>query len=134
MAGLLEFAARFGTEERCIEHLAELRWPGGFVCAGCGGRQAWRLKSRPRVYECTACHRQESVTAGTVLHRTRTDLSKWFVAAYLMGRDKRGVSAKFLQGELAVADPTAWTLAHKVGHGLSEGSGPSPGGFLGAGG
>jgi hypothetical protein len=27
MAGLLEFAARFGTEERCIEHLAGLRWP-----------------------------------------------------------------------------------------------------------
>jgi len=76
--------------------------PGGFVCAGCGGRQAWRLKARLRVYECTACHRQESVTAGTVLHRTRTVLSKWFVAAYLMGRDKRGVSAKFLQRELAV--------------------------------
>src|SRR3954449_4560538 len=73
MAGLLEFAARFWTEERCIEHLAGLRWPGGFVCAGCGGRQAWRLKARPRVYECTACHRQESVTAATVLHRTRTD-------------------------------------------------------------
>src|SRR5205809_6514591 len=69
MAGLLEFAARFGTEERCIEHLAGLRWPSGFVCAGCGGKQAWRLKARPRVYECTACHRQESVTAGTVLHR-----------------------------------------------------------------
>src|SRR3954468_8532581 len=120
MAGLLEFAARFGTEERCIEHLAELRWPSGFVCAGCGGRQAWRLKARPRVYECTACHRQESVTAGTVLHRTRTDLSKWFVAAYLMGRDKRGVSAKFLQRELAVAYQTAWTMAHKLRHGLSE--------------
>ena len=50
MAGLLEFAARFGTEERCIEHLAGLRWPGGFVCAGCGRRQAWRLKARP-LYE-----------------------------------------------------------------------------------
>ena len=130
MAGLLEFAARFGTEERCIEHLAELRWPGGFVCAGCGGRQAWRLKARPRVYECTACHRQESVTAGTVLHRTRTDLSKWFVAAYLMGRDKRGVSAKFLQRELAVAYQTAWTMAHKLRHGLSEDSGRPLRGFL----
>jgi hypothetical protein len=32
-----------------------------------------------------------------VFHRTRTDLTKWFLAAYLMGRDKRGVSAKFLQ-------------------------------------
>ena len=36
--------------------------------------------------------------------RTRTDLTKWFFAAYLMGRDKRGVSAKFLQRELGVAD------------------------------
>src|SRR5467141_448605 len=100
MAGLLEFAARFGTEERCIEHLTGLRWPGGFVCSGCGGRAAWRLKARPRVYECGTCHRQESVTAGTVFHRTRTDLAKWFIAAYLMGRDKRGVAATFLQREL----------------------------------
>jgi hypothetical protein len=60
MAGLLEFAVRFGTEERCIEHLAGLRWPGGagrvglagwgwpggFVCARGGGQQAWRLKAR----------------------------------------------------------------------------------------
>ena len=120
MTGLLEFAARFATEERCIEHLAGLRWPGGFACAGCGGRQAWRLKARPRVYECTVCHRQESVTAGTVFHRTRTSLCLWFLAAYLMGRDKRGVAAKFLQRELGVAYQTAWTMAHKLRHGLSE--------------
>ena len=120
MAGLLDFATRFGTEERCIEHLAGLRWPGGFVCSDCSGRVAWRLKARPRVYECGTCHRQESVTAGTVFHRTRTDLTKWFLAAYLMGRDKRGVSAKFLQRELAVAYQTAWTMAHKLRHGLSE--------------
>src|SRR3954470_14012827 len=74
MAGLLGFAARFGTEERCIERLAELRWPNGFVCSGCGGRAAWRLRARPRVYECGTCHRQESVIAGTVFHRTRTEL------------------------------------------------------------
>jgi transposase-like protein len=120
MAGLSEFVARFGTEERCIEHLSGLRWPGGFVCAGCGGRRAWRLKARSRVYECVACHRQESVTAGTVFHRTRTNLTKWFLAAYLMARDKRGVSAKFLQRELGVAYQTAWTIAHKLRHGLSE--------------
>ena len=109
MAGLREFVVQFGTEEQCIEHLAGLRWSGGFACAGCGGHQAWRLKARPRVYECAACHRQESATAGTVFHRTRTELTKWFFAAYLMGRDKRGVSAKFLQRELGVAYQTAWT-------------------------
>jgi transposase-like protein len=74
----------------------------------------------PRVYECATCHRQESVTAGTVFHRTRTGLAKWFLAAYLMGRDKRGVSAKFLQRELGVTYQTAWTMAHKLRHGLSE--------------
>ena len=47
-------------------------------------------------------------------------LCKWFLAAYLMGRDKRGVSAKFLQRELGVAYQTAWTMAHKLRHGLSE--------------
>jgi hypothetical protein len=60
------------------------------------------------------------VTAGTVFHRTRTGLAKWFLAAYLMGRDKRGVSAKFLQRELGVAYQTAWTMAHKLRHRLSE--------------
>jgi hypothetical protein len=60
------------------------------------------------------------VTAGTVFHRTRTDLAKWFLAADLMGRDKRGVSAKFLRRELGVAYQTAWTMAHKLRHGLNE--------------
>jgi hypothetical protein len=66
MAGLREFVVQFGNEEQCIEHLAGLRWPVGFACARCGGRQAWRLKRRPRVYECAICHRQESATTGTV--------------------------------------------------------------------
>src|SRR5260370_1360056 len=48
MAGLLEFAARFGTEAQCIERLAELRWPGGFVCSRCGGRGGRALQAPPR--------------------------------------------------------------------------------------
>ena len=120
MAGILDFVARFGTEEQCIAHLAALRWPGGYVCPKCGGREAWRLTARRRVHECSSCHHQESVTAGTVFHRTRTALPKWFLAAYLMGCDKRGVSAKFLQRELGVAYQTAWTIAHKLRHGLTE--------------
>jgi hypothetical protein len=65
-------------------------------------------------------HRQESVTAWTVFDRTRTALAKWFLAAYLMGRDKRGVSAVVQQREQRVAYQTAWTMAHKLRHGLSE--------------
>ncbi len=120
MSGILDFTTQFGSEEQCIEYLAELRWPNGYICSTCGGHKAWRLKARPRIYQCKACQHQESVTSGTVFHRTRTPLMKWFFVAYLMGRDKRGVSGKFVERELGVAYQTAWTLLHKLRHGLNE--------------
>ena len=111
---------RYRDEAACIAALAELRWPNGFICAGCAGRLAYQLAARPRVFECADCGRQHSVTAATVLHRTRTPLRKWFAAAWLIGQDKRGVSALFLARELAVRYDTAWLMAHKLRHGLSE--------------
>jgi hypothetical protein len=45
MAGLQEFVVQFGTEEQCIEHLAGLRWPGGFACVlGAPARRFCRLQ------------------------------------------------------------------------------------------
>ena len=42
---LLEFQQRFGDEAACAQYLAAARWPGGFVCPGCGGSKAWRLET-----------------------------------------------------------------------------------------
>ena len=120
MSGFLTFMDRYRDEAACIAALAELRWPNGFICAGCAGRRAYQLAARPRVFECADCGRQHSVTAGTVFHRTRTPLRKWFAAAWLIGQDKRGVSALFLARELALRYDTAWLIAHKLRHGLSE--------------
>src|SRR6516225_61488 len=104
----------------CISALAALRWPAGFACAACGGRTAYQLASRPRVFECAGCGQQQSVTAGTVFHRTHTPLRKWFAAAWWMAQDKRGVSALFLARELDLRYDTAWLIAHKLRHALSE--------------
>ena len=54
------------------------------------------------------------------MHKTRTPLRLWFAAAYLMGRDKRGVSAIFLARELGLRYETALPMAHKLRHGLTE--------------
>ena len=120
VSGFLTFMDRYRDEAACIAALAELRWPNGFICAGCAGRLAYQLTCRPRVFECAGCGRQHSVTAGTVFHRTRTPLRKWFAAAWLIGQDKRGVSALFLARELALRYDTAWLMAHKLRHALSE--------------
>ena len=113
MTGLLAFRDRYADEQSCIAALASVRWPDGFVCAACGGRRGYRLNARPRVFECAGCGRQHSVTAGTVFHRTKTPLRKWFLAAYWLARDKRGVSAMFLARELELRYATAWLIGHK---------------------
>lgn len=68
-----------------------------------------------RRWRCVACRYQVSLTAGTVLHNTKTPLTLWFWAAYLMTTDKRGVSALLLQRQLALRRyETAWMMLHKL--------------------
>lgn len=85
---LSEFLRRFGTNESCRDYLAAQRWPQGFVCPKCGHKHGCRLSNG--LYQCTHCHHQTSVTAGTVLHHSHVNLSKWFLAFYFVSQDKRG--------------------------------------------
>lgn len=48
------------------------------------------------------------------MEKTRTDLTKWFLAIYLIAHDKRGVSATRLSEELEVTYKTAWLMLHKI--------------------
>jgi transposase-like protein len=110
---LREFQTKFATEEACQRYLATCRWPDGFVCPRCGNRRAYELVKRRR-WQCTGCRHQVSLTAGTVLHNTKTPLTVWFWAAYLMTTDKRGISALLLQRQLALRRyETAWMILHK---------------------
>ena len=112
---LTEFEQRFGDEDTCAEYLAAARWPDGFVCPGCGGSKAWRLESKPWTFECARCGRQTSVTAGTILHRSRLPLTTWFWAAYVMATQPNGISALQLQRELSLGSyKTAWLLCAKL--------------------
>ena len=89
---LREFQSMFATEEACQKYLAECRWPDGFLCPRCGNRNSYPIV-RPQRWQCAGCRYQVSLTAGMILHNTKTPLTVWFWAAYLMTTDKRGVSA-----------------------------------------
>ena len=41
--------------------------------------------------KCNRCHRQTSITAGTIFDSTKLPLTVWFQAIYLMTQDKKGV-------------------------------------------
>jgi ISXO2-like transposase domain/Transposase zinc-ribbon domain len=110
----MEFQERFASELACLEYLAASRWPEGFVCPACGGRRAWVLERR-HLWECVRCDVQTSVTAGTVMHGTRTPLRLWFWAAYLVATHHPGISAKQLQRQLGLSRyETAWLILQKL--------------------
>ncbi|MGM9474194.1 IS1595 family transposase [Pseudarthrobacter sp. YS3] len=111
---ILEFQARFADEQACLDYLFQCRWTEGFVCPRCKGRAAWPVATR-KIWQCTACDYQVSMTAGTVLHKTHTPLHLWFWAAYLMTTGTPGISAVQLQRQLGLSRyQTAWTMLHKL--------------------
>jgi len=109
---MMDFLEQFAAEEACLAYLCKVRWPKGFVCPVCGGRQGWQT-GRGAVF-CGQCRRQTSPTAGTILHNSRTALRKWFLAGWLFCTQKTGVSAKTLQRELKVGYKTAWLMLQKL--------------------
>jgi transposase-like protein len=110
---ILELEQRFSTDEACRDYLLSLRWPDGFICPRCQGKEAWRA-SRGR-FVCRACRHQTSVTAGTIFQDTRKPLTLWFRAIWLITSQKNGASAASVQQILGLQSyQTAWTWLHKL--------------------
>jgi transposase-like protein len=110
---MVEFTKTFATEEACADYLLDLRWPDGFVCPACGGRRGWPT-ARGTLF-CEVCERQTSLTAGTILHKTRVPLRSWFLGMWLMCTQKTGLSAAGLQRELGLGSyRTAWLMLQKL--------------------
>ena len=109
-----EFEERFGSEVACRAYLVKLRWPEGFRCPRCGGQEAWPI-GRGHLMECSGCHRQTSITAGTIFEGTRKPLRMWFRAMWWVTSQKTGVSALSLQRVLGLGSyQTAWAWLHKL--------------------
>jgi transposase-like protein len=111
---LTEFQEAFPDEAGCAAFLFERRWQGGFVCPRCGGERVAALKSRAHTYECLDCGRQTSITAGSVMHRSKLPLTVWFWAAHLMSTHSNGMSARQLADQLGLTYKTAWLLTQKL--------------------
>ena len=110
---LSDFNAGYGREEQCHAALIEMRWPEGFVCPKCDGRKYSYAKAR-RIFQCSACRAQTSVKAGTIFHKSRTPLMKWFLAIYLLTQSKNDIAALELARQLGVKWDTAWLIKQKL--------------------
>lgn len=118
--GLLKFQKEFGSESECWDWLFRTRWPEGFRCPRCDHPEYTLIEPR-HLYMCKACRHQTTLTAGTIFHKTKTPLLKWFWLIYRMATSKTGVSIAEMQRELEIRDyKTIWTMAHKIRKGMAD--------------
>jgi transposase-like protein len=111
---ILEFQQIFSTEEACEAYLYNSRWPDGFRCPICNGKEYYYIATR-KLFQCRDCWHQTSLTAGTVMHNTKQPLRYWFWSAYLMTTKRQSISAIELQRQLGIKRyEVAFQLLHKL--------------------
>ena len=110
---LLELLERFPTEEACVAHLCELRWPDGEkICPYCGENHIY-TRSDGR-FRCKACQRNFSVKVGTIFESSRVPLQKWFIGIWLFMSNRKGISSYALARQIGVSQKTAWFMLQRI--------------------
>lgn len=110
----MDFQVFFSSESACWERLVGLRWPRGIRCLKCPDQKQDFIRKR-KVFECRGCGKQRSATAGTMFHKSRIPLKKWFWTIFLMATSKKGASMLYLQKQLGLKSyRSAWLMGHKI--------------------
>jgi transposase len=107
-----QFNELFPTSEACLASI----WNRSFEpkpCKQCGlYGEFHKLPERP-AYQC-ACGNQIYPLAGSICHKSTTDLRTWFLAIFFMTNTRSGMSALQFQRISGVTYKTAWRIFKQV--------------------
>lgn len=112
---LNQFLSRYRTDEQCEAALEKSRWPQGFTCPCCQSSSYCNVwHGRVKTFQCNRCHKQVTLTSGTIFHATKLPLSIWFQALFFLTQTKTNISTLELMRRIGVSYRTAWRLKHKL--------------------
>jgi transposase-like protein len=118
------FIQQFPDHDACLDYLKDKFHPDTSGCPGCQRATKFhRIKSRA-AYSCQFCGHQVYPTAGTIFHKSTTNLQMWFWAIFLMSSTRCGISAKQLEREIGVSYPTALRMFRQIRTLLSQENDP----------
>jgi transposase-like protein len=114
---IIQIFEHFPTEESCIQHLENVRWPDGVLCPYCQSKHNNNFQHRHYCYNCKTAF---SVTVRTIFHHTHLPLQKWFLAISLILNAKKGISALQLSRDIQVNKNTAWRIAMQIRDAMNQ--------------
>jgi transposase-like protein len=108
------FRRDFPDDAACLEWLKDYRWPDGIVCPKCQRVTGHSRGTAGPYFACNMCGHHVHPTAGTIFHRSSTNLVLWFEAIFLVASTRCGISAKQLEREIGVTYKTAWRMMRLI--------------------
>lgn len=96
----------FESEESCRDFFSKIRWPEGFVCPECHGKE-FRRRSKRSLYVCKKCGKETSLTANTLFHGARIGLRK-LLKIFFDIANGNPKSAAATAKELEISQSVAW--------------------------
>lgn len=115
----MQIYKKYSTKDDCITHLENVRWHGKPVCPYCISTNQTPVPKEHR-YHCNNCNTSFSVTVGTIFHKTKCELQKWFLAVTLVLNAKKGISARQLARDIEVTKDTAWFMLMRIRKAFKE--------------
>ena len=113
---LIEVFEKFPTQEACIAHLENIRWPETPTCPHCHSERVARKAENGLVgrWNCHTCHNSYNVLSGTIMQKTKVPLQKWFVAITLTLNAKKSLSSYQLARDIKTTHQTALYMQHRI--------------------
>jgi uncharacterized paraquat-inducible protein A len=129
-----QFQEDFPDDAACLKRIMQIQYGGEVThCPVCDKRTQYHPMTQRRAYACQECGHHIYPCAGTIFHKSRTKLTIWFFAMYLMTSTRHGVAAKEIERQTGVTYKCAWRICHELrkliadsgdcGQGLNEAAG-----------
>lgn len=83
-------------------------------CPSCKRPSKFHRIAKRRAYACQHCGHHVYPCVGTPFEKSRTPLTDWFFAMYLITSTRHGVAAKELERQIGCTYKTAWRMAHEL--------------------
>lgn len=107
------------NHEDCLALLEQIRWGGIPQCPYCQSKNSTAI-TKERRYHCNDCFNSYSVTVGTLFHKTRVDLQKWFLAIQIVLNSSGDISGRQLAKEIDVNRNTAVYMIKRIRKAMTD--------------
>jgi transposase len=110
-----QFQAEYPNDASCLKRIMEIQYGAEEThCPVCDKSMQFHQMTKRRAYACQGCGHHIYPCAGTIFHKSRTKLTIWFFAMYLLTSTRHGVAAKEIERQTGVTYKCAWRICHEL--------------------